>query len=57
VGAVHGVRGLLEPDLQNWQSEFLAVGSMTVLAVFLRHRGSAESKPVGEPHATTGVTG
>jgi hypothetical protein len=42
--------------LQNWQSEFLAVGSMAVLAIYLRQRGSAESKPVGEPHSTTGVT-
>ena len=40
--------------LQNWQSEFLAVGSMAVLAIYLRQRGSAESKPVGEPHDSTG---
>ena len=43
--------------LQNWQSEFLAVGSMAVLAIYLRQRGSAESKPVGEPHASTGTGG
>ncbi|MDQ1621356.1 MAG: hypothetical protein QOE19_3925 [Actinomycetota bacterium] len=43
--------------LQNWQSEFLAVGSFAILAVFLRQRGSPESKPVGEPHEKTGVTG
>ncbi len=43
--------------LQNWQSEFLAVGSMAVLAIFLRQRGSPESKPVGAAHADTGVTG
>lgn len=42
--------------LQNWQSEFLAVGSMAVLAVYLRERGSAESKPVGAAHDETGVT-
>ena len=42
--------------LQNWQSEFLAVGSMAIFAVFLRQRGSAESKPVGEPHESTGVS-
>lgn len=42
--------------LQNWQSEFLAVGSMAVLGVYLRERGSSESKPVGEPHLSTGVT-
>lgn len=40
--------------LQNWQSEFLAVGSMAVLAIYLRQRGSAESKPVGAPHDSTG---
>ena len=43
--------------LQNWQSEFLAVGSMAILAVFLRQRGSPESKPVGSPHESTGVSG
>ncbi len=40
--------------LQNWQSEFLAVGSMAVLSIYLRERGSPESKPVGDPHGTTG---
>jgi len=43
--------------LQNWQSEFLALGSMAVLAIFLRQRGSPESKPVGAPHDATGVEG
>jgi hypothetical protein len=43
--------------LQNWQSEFLAVGSMAVLSVYLRMRGSPESKPVGAPHTSTGVEG
>jgi hypothetical protein len=43
--------------LQNWQSEFLAVGSMAILSVYLRERGSPESKPVGEPHESTGVGG
>ena len=33
--------------LQNWQSEFLAVGSMAVLSSYLRQRGSSQSKPVG----------
>jgi hypothetical protein len=36
-----------EATLQNWQSEFLAVGSFAVLAIYLRQRGSPESKPVG----------
>jgi hypothetical protein len=53
---------LLNPDfwsrtLQNWQSEFLAVGSMAVLSIYLRQRGSPESKPVVEPHTSTGVEG
>jgi hypothetical protein len=43
--------------LQNWQSEFLAVGSMAVLSVYLRQRGSPESKPVGAAHTDTGVEG
>ena len=43
--------------LQNWQSEFLAVGSMAILAVYLRQRGSPESKPVGAPHGATGIEG
>jgi hypothetical protein len=42
---------------QNWQSEFLAVASMAVLSIYLRQRGSPESKPVGAPHAATGVEG
>jgi hypothetical protein len=46
-----------ETTLQNWQSEFLAVGSMAVLAIYLRQRGSPESKPVGSPHESTGVEG
>jgi hypothetical protein len=46
-----------EATLQNWQSEFLAVGSFVALTVFLRQRGSPESKPVGAPHEATGVEG
>jgi hypothetical protein len=44
-------------SLQNWQSEFLAVGSMAVLGIYLRQRGSPESKPVGASHSATGLTG
>ncbi|WP_081237269.1 DUF6766 family protein [Streptomyces viridosporus] len=43
--------------LQNWQSELLAVASMAVLAIYLRQRGSPESKPVGASHSATGVEG
>ena len=41
-------------SLQNWQSEFLAVGAMVVLTIFLRERGSKESKPVDSSHSETG---
>jgi hypothetical protein len=43
--------------LQNWQSEMLAVGSMAIFSVYLRQRGSPESKPVGAAHRDTGQTG
>lgn len=41
-------------SFQNWQSEFLAVGALTVLSIHLRQRGSPESKPVGAPDSETG---
>jgi hypothetical protein len=49
---------LTSPDfwgrtLQNWQSELLAIGTMAVFAIYLRERGSPESKEVGAPHAVT----
>ena len=44
-------------SLQNWQSEFLAVAAMAALSIYLRQRGSPESKPVGSPHAVTGDEG
>ncbi len=49
---------LLAPDfwsrtLQNWQSELLAIGTMVVFAIYLRERGSPESKEVGAPHHLT----
>ncbi|EKX62348.1 hypothetical protein Sipo8835_13265 [Streptomyces ipomoeae] len=43
--------------LQNWQSEFLAIASMAILSIYLRQRGSPESKPVGAAHTATGVEG
>ena len=46
-----------ERSLQNWQSEFLAVGTMVVFTIYLRQRGSPESKPVGAPHDETGSSG
>ncbi|WP_127819144.1 DUF6766 family protein [Microbacterium sp. CPCC 204701] len=42
--------------LQNWQSEFLAVGAMIALSIFLRQSGSAESKPVGAPDHASAVS-
>jgi hypothetical protein len=41
-------------SLQNWQSEFLSVGLMVVLTIWLRQKGSPESKPVDAPHSQTG---
>jgi Domain of unknown function (DUF6766) len=46
-----------ERTLSNWQSEFLAVGSMAIFTVYLRQRGSPESKPVGAPHHETASSG
>ncbi|WP_242895463.1 DUF6766 family protein [Actinomadura litoris] len=43
--------------LQNWQSEFLAVASMAAFSIYLRQRGSPESKPVGASHEATGIEG
>ena len=56
---VTAVGFLFTPDLwfqsmQNWQSEFLSVGALVVLTVFLRQKGSPESKPVDESTASTG---
>jgi hypothetical protein len=43
-----------EDTFQNWQSEFLAVGTMAVFTIYLRQRGSPESKRVGDSHDHTG---
>ena len=42
-------------SFQNWQSEFLSLGAMAVLSIYLRQRGSPESKPVDAPHEQTGA--
>jgi len=62
LAAISWTRYLATPDfwdrtLQNWQSEFLAVGSMAVLSIYLRQRGSPESKPVGAAHSDTALEG
>jgi hypothetical protein len=41
-------------SLQNWQSEFLSIAVLIVLGIYLRERGSPESKPVATSHAVTG---
>ena len=41
-------------SFQNWQSEFLSIGVLLVLGIYMRQRGSPESKPVAAPHAATG---
>jgi hypothetical protein len=40
-------------SLQNWQSEFLAIAAMVILSIFLRQRGSPESKPVAAAMSQT----
>jgi hypothetical protein len=60
--AVSWPRYLVNPDfwertLENWQSEFLAVGVLVVFTIYLRQRGSPESKPVGAPHDETASSG
>lgn len=41
-------------SFQNWQSEFLSTALLVVLSIFLRHKGSPESKPVAAPNSHTG---
>ncbi len=41
-------------SFQNWQSEFLSLVAMVVFSIYLRQRGSPESKPVDAPHSQTG---
>jgi hypothetical protein len=41
-------------SFQNWQSEFLAIAAMVILTIWLRQKGSPESKPVDAPHSETG---
>lgn len=41
-------------SFQNWQSEFLSIGAMVYLSVYLRQKGSPESKPVDAANDETG---
>jgi hypothetical protein len=40
-------------SFQNWQSEFLSTAVLILLAVWLREKGSPESKAVGDSHSKT----
>jgi hypothetical protein len=42
-------------SFQNWQSEFMSTAVLVVLSIFLRHKGSPESKPAGAPNSKTGA--
>lgn len=57
--AVSPLQYLTTPQLwfesfQNWQSEFMSIGALVVLAIFLRQKGSPESKPVDAADSETG---
>jgi hypothetical protein len=54
LGGFFGSAYFWNETFQNWQSEFLAVGVFAVATIYLRQRGSTESKPVGAPHNETG---
>ena len=43
-------------SFQNWQSEFLSIGAMVLFSVYLRQKGSSESKPVDAAHSDTGTS-
>ena len=55
IGEFLGTSQFWFESFQNWQSEFLSIGVMVVLTIFLRQRGSPESKPVDSPHLSTGA--
>ena len=41
-------------SFQNWQSEFFSTAVLVVLSIWLRQKGSPESKPVDAPYEETG---
>jgi len=49
----HGATAI--ESFQNWQSEFMSTAVLVVLSIFLRHKGSPESKPASAPNSTTGA--
>lgn len=42
-------------SFQNWQSEFFSIGVIVVLTIFLRQKGSPQSKPVAASNEETGA--
>lgn len=42
-------------SFQNWQSEFVAVASIVILSIYLRQKGSPESKAVDASYEETGA--
>jgi len=54
VAGYFGTSQMWSESFQNWQSEFLSLWAMVVFSIFLRERGSPESKPVDAPHSATG---
>jgi hypothetical protein len=49
-----GSGDFIESVFENWESEFVAVGALAVLSIYLRQRGSSQSKPVASAHGETG---
>jgi hypothetical protein len=41
-------------SFQNWQSEFFSIAIMGLLSIFLRQKGSPQSKKLTDPHWKTG---
>lgn len=41
-------------SFQNWQSEFMSVAAIVFFSIYLRQKGSPESKPVDAPNSETG---
>lgn len=41
-------------SFQNWQSEFLSIFAIVVFSIFLREKGSPQSKPVDAANSETG---
>jgi hypothetical protein len=53
--ARRGSAGLCFESVQNWQSEFLSAFVLIVIAIYLREKGSPESRAVGDPNDKTGA--